>query len=141
MAKIDWNQIKASIESAKKVDYVNIEKEIKNAQDQVAKMGPQIELQLKDAQVQIDKAKKKMVAFKGFLDGLEKDGLISKKEGYTVEYKKGELKINGKKAADETSRKYADFLKKQEDFYISLKDGEFNMNDSADNRNDSDEQI
>ena len=50
---------------------------------------------------------------KEFTDELEKDGLIDKDKGYSIEWKNGgELYINGKKQSKEISDKYKKYYKK-----------------------------
>ena len=81
----------------------------------------------------IEKAKAEMKEYKGFVDGLEKDGLINKKEGYTIQHRNGELIINGKKQPADVYNKYRTFLKKHEKFTIKKSDDDFNIyNDDDD---------
>jgi len=98
-----------------------MEKELKN-------IGPEIEKSLKDAKVEIEKAKVELKEYKGFVDGLEKDGLISKKDGYKVKHKDGELFINGKKQSSDVYNKYRSFLEKHKSFNIDDEAGDdFNI--------------
>ena len=54
-----------------------------------------------------------MQDLKDFTDQLQKDGLIDKKKGYSIEWKNGgELYINGKKQPKEISDKYKKYYKK-----------------------------
>ncbi|HEU4633658.1 MAG TPA: hypothetical protein VFS22_06720, partial [Flavisolibacter sp.] len=68
-----------------------------------------------------------LTSYKSFIDGLDKDGLINKKETYTIEYKGGELTINGKKQPGEIVSKYSDFLKGHKDFTIKKDEDNFNI--------------
>ena len=138
MAKIDWDQIKASIDEVKKIDFREIEKEIRKAQDQISIQIPDIKIELEKAKVSIEKAKVQVRAYKSFINGLEADGLINNKDGYTIEYKDGELMINNKKASEGTMKKYKSFLDEHKKFHIEIKNGEFKMNDSN-GSNDDDE--
>ena len=49
------------------------------------------------------------------------------KENYIIEYKKGELFINGKKQPDSVRKKYNDFLKDRKDFTIKKDADDFNI--------------
>jgi hypothetical protein len=42
---------------------------------------------------------------------MEKDGLISQKEGFTIEMKNKSLFVNGKKQPDATFEKYKKYIK------------------------------
>jgi hypothetical protein len=75
----------------------------------------------------MEKAKAEMKEYKSFVDGLDKDGLIKKSEGYSIKHKDGELIINGKKASNETYTKYRDFLEKHKKFTIEKNDDDFNI--------------
>ena len=68
-----------------------------------------------------------MKEYKEFVDGLEKDGLINKKEEYTIKHDNGELLINGKKASDATYKKYKSFLEKRKKFTIEKSADDFNI--------------
>ena len=101
---------------------------MKKAKDQMEKIKPQIEEEMKKAKGEIEKAKMEMQEYKEFVDGLDKDGLINKKENYSLEHKNGELIINGKKASAETYTKYRSFLEKHKNFNIKKTDDDFNIN-------------
>lgn len=124
MAKVDVEKIKAEMERVKEVDLKKMEEELKS-------IGPKIEQSMKEARESMEKAKKEMTAFKEFLDGLEKDGLINKNQPYKIEFENGELFINGKKQPAEVLNKYQGFLKDRKDFTIKKDKDDFNidMND------------
>jgi hypothetical protein len=61
------------------------------------------------------------------VDGLEKDGLIDKKKGYTIEHKDGKLLINEKEASAQTYEKYRSFLEKHKKFNIEKDDNDFDI--------------
>jgi hypothetical protein len=120
LAKVDMEKIKAEMQRIKEIDFKEIEENIK-------KIQPQIEQSMKDAKISIEKAKQDLLEYKNFIDGLEKDGLINKKQNYTIEYKNGELTINGKKQPDQVVKKYNSFLKDRKDFTIRKDDDDFNI--------------
>jgi hypothetical protein len=121
ISKIDFDKMKADIEKVKTEDLKKMQEELKN-------IRPDIEKSLADARVSIDAAKKDMLAYKGFIDGLDKDGMISKKGNYTIEWKKGELTINGQKQPDSVISKYKEFLKDRKDFKIKRDEDDFDIN-------------
>ena len=119
---MDMEKLKMELDMDKmKVEMKNVEKELKN-------LGPEIEKSLKNAKVEIEKAKLELKEYKTFVDGLEKDGLINKKEGYTVKHKDSELFINGKKQPSNVYNKYRSFLEKHKSFNIDDEAGDdFNI--------------
>src|SRR6185295_5143489 len=73
----------------------------------------EIENAMKDARNEMEKAKRELQDLKDFTGALEKDGLIDKKKGYTIEWTKdGNLIINGKTQPKEISDKYSRYYKK-----------------------------
>ena len=128
MSKVNWDEMKAEMEKVKNIDMKKIDEEMKKVQEELKELQPKLEKELGKAKVEIEKAKTEIKEFKGFVDGLEKDGLISKKEGYTLKHKEGELFINGKKASEQTYSKYRDFLEKHKKFSIEKSDDDFNIN-------------
>ncbi len=95
-------------------------------------LGPKIEKEMQKAKVEIEKAKVEMKEYKGFVDGLDKDGLINKKEGYTIRHKNGELIINGKKQPADVYSKYRSFLEKHTKFNIKKSNDDFNIDTDDD---------
>jgi len=120
VAKIDWDKMHKELDKAKAVDFKKIEANLE-------KMKPEIEKSMKEAYASLEKAKRELTAYKNFIDGLDKDGLINKKENYTIEYKSGELTINGKKQPAEVVNKYSSFLKDKKDFTLEKDGDDFNI--------------
>lgn len=120
LAKVDMDKIKVELDKVKDIDFKEMEESLK-------KMKPEIEKSMQTAKESIEKAKKEMLEYKSFIDGLDKDGLIDKDKNYTVEYKNGELTINGKKQSAEVVKKYNSFLKDKKDFTIKKDDDGFDI--------------
>lgn len=120
VSKIDMEKIKAEMDRAKNVNLKQVEENLK-------KMQPEIEKSMQSAKESIEKAKKELQAYKGFIDDLDKDGLINKKDQYKIQYKNGELIINGKKQSPDVTRKYDGFLKGRKDFTIKKEEDGFNI--------------
>lgn len=139
LSQIDAEKISRQVaEELKKVDFDEIrntvDKSLRVAQEQVKNINmDKLKLQMedlqqkinsKDFQKQIDdamrkategieRAKKEMQDLKDFTDQLQKEGLIDKKKGYSIEWKNGgDLYINGKKQPAEVSERYKKFYKK-----------------------------
>ncbi len=124
LAKVDWEVVKKEIEKVKEVDMKKLEVEMKKLGEEMKELGPKIEVEMKKAKIEMEKAKAEIKEYKTFVDGLDSDGLIIKKEGYTLQHKDGELLINGKKASEGTYNKYRSFLEKHPKFTINVKDEE-----------------
>ena len=120
LAKVDWDKIKVEIDQVKNIDF-------KKIQDEMKELGPKVEKELKKAKIEIEKAKGEIKEFKTFTDGLESDGLINKKKGFSLKHKDGELFINGKKASQMTYTKYRSFLEKHKQFNIKISDDDFKL--------------
>jgi len=139
MDKIDFEKMGKQIEEQmKKIDVDKIKKDINNSIQQSQNQLKQIDMQklhnemlelqqnfnsdkfkkqinsaMKDAKHEMEKAMQELQELKEFTGQLEKDGLINKKKGYSIEWKKeGDLYINGKKQPREVSDKYSRFYKK-----------------------------
>ena len=118
IAKIDWDKMKAELDKVKDIDMKKLELDMKNMEKELSKIGPEIEKSLEKAKVEIDKAKAEMKEYNQFVDGLEKDGLLKRKDGYTIKHKDGELIINDKKVSEAVYNKYKSFLEKHKTFKI-----------------------
>jgi hypothetical protein len=105
---------------------------MKKLEIEMKSLGPKLEKEMENAKASIEKAKAEMKEYKSFVDGLEKDGLINKKENYTIQHKNGELIINGKKQPTDVYNKYGTFLKKHDKFTIKKSDDNFNIDNDDD---------
>ena len=120
LANVDFEKIKAEMERVKEVDLKKIEEELKT-------IGPKIEQSMQGARESMEKAKKDLLEYKAFLGSLEKNGLINKNDTYIIEYKNGELTINGKKQPAEVLNRYKEFLKDRREFTIKKDKDDFNI--------------
>jgi hypothetical protein len=133
LASVDWEKMNKQMEEMKKIDMSKLDADMKKMEIEMKGLGPKIEKEMENAKASIEKAKVEMKEYKSFVDGLEKDGLINKKEGYTIQHKNGELIINDKKQPADVYNKYRTFLKKHEKFTIKKSDDDFNIyNDDDD---------
>jgi hypothetical protein len=127
MKKIDWDKMKAEMDEVKKINLKEVDQELAKARKELENVRPQIEKELQNAKVEIEKAKLEMKVYKSFVDGLANDGLIDKKEGYSIKHKGGKLIINDKEATDKTYDKYRSFLEKHPKFNIEKNKDDFNI--------------
>jgi cytochrome oxidase Cu insertion factor (SCO1/SenC/PrrC family) len=126
-------QINEALDQVKKIDLSKLDAEMDHLKIEMKDLGPRIENEMQKANISIEKAKAGLKEYKVFIDGLEKDGLINKKEGYTIQHKNGDLIINGKKQPAEVYNKYSKFLQNHKKFRIEKSDDDFNMsNDDND---------
>ena len=127
MASIDWDKMKANIDEVKKINLDKLDIDTKKIQEQLQDLGPEIRKSLENAKVEIEKAKVELKEYKTFVDGLEKDGLLNKKENYSIRHKAGKLYVNDKEVSADTYQKYKKFLDKHDDFNIKKDADDFNI--------------
>lgn len=130
LAKVDWDKIKAELDKIKEIDMKKLEVDMRKMEEEMKKIKPEIEKSMEKAKVEIEKAKVEIKEYKDFVDGLENDGLINKKENYSIVHKDGELIVNDKKVSDEVYKKYKPFLEKHKKFNIKKSESDFNINKS-----------
>jgi ABC-type phosphate transport system auxiliary subunit len=87
LASVDWEKMNKQMEEMKKIDMSKLDADMKKMEIEMKGLGPKIEKEMENAKASIEKAKVEMKEYKSFVDGLEKDGLINKKEGYTIQHK------------------------------------------------------
>jgi hypothetical protein len=127
MQKIDWDKMKAEMDKVKKIDMSKMQAEMQKVQEEMKELGPKLEKEMEKTKIEMEKAKKEMKEYKEFVDGLQADGLINKKEGYTITHKNGELIVNGKKVSEQVYSKYRSFLEKHKKFNIEKSNDDFNI--------------
>lgn len=119
LARVDWENMKKELEKVKEIDMKKLGEELKKLSAEMNELGPKLEVEMKKAKLELEKAKAELKEYKEFVDGLDNDGLISKKEGYSLEHKDGTLLINGKKAGEGVYNKYKSFLDKHPKFKLN----------------------
>ena len=132
LASVDWEKMKKDMDEVKKIDMSKLDADMKKIEIEMKGLGPKIEKEMENAKASIEKAKAEMKEYRSFVDALEKDGLINKKETYTIQHKNGELIINGKKQPADVYNKYGSFLKKHDKFTIKKSDDDFNIYNNND---------
>ncbi|MCW3116654.1 MAG: hypothetical protein JWM28_736 [Chitinophagaceae bacterium] len=127
IAKIDWDKMKLELNKVKEIHLDKLNLDMKNIEMELKKIKPELEKNLKNIKVDIEKAKTELREYKSFVDELEKDGLINKKEDYTIKHNNGELIINGKIQPNDTYNKYRSFLEKHKTLVIEKSNDDFNI--------------
>lgn len=130
LAKVDWDKIKLEMDKAReemKELGPKLEKEMEKVREELKEIGPKLEKELAEAKVEIEKAKTEIKEYQEFVNGLEKDGLLNKKEDYTIKHKDGELLVNGKKVTPDIYNKYRNFLEKHKTISIEKSKDRFNV--------------
>ncbi len=120
-----FRQLEETMSELKSKNFnLDLEKMKKDLED----MGPRLEKEMEKAKGQLEKAKEEIREYNEFVGGLENDGLLNRKKGYSLKYADGVLLIDGNKADQKTLNKYNEFLNKHDHFEISNKSGELEMN-------------
>ncbi len=127
VAKIDWDKMKSELDRVKEIDMKKLDVDMKKMEEELKKIGPEVEKSMEKAKVEIEKAKVEMKEYNDFVDGLENDGLLKRKDGYTIKHKDGELIVNDKKVSNEVYNKYRSFLEKHKKFTIEKSDDDFDV--------------
>lgn len=133
MEKIKAELSKADMEELKKdlaeLKDMKLDLKMKELQDELKNIGPDVRKSLEEAKVSIEKAKADLKLYKELVDGLDNDGLLNKKEPYTIRHKDGKLLINDKEASAETYKKYKNILDKKKEFLLKKTADNFNIDD------------
>lgn len=128
LAKVDMEKVKADMENAK-LEMENVKKiDFKKLQEDLAKIGPEVEKAMAKAKVDIEKARTEIINYKNLVNALERDGLLKKGENYTIEYKNNVLKVNGTKLPAESTRRYSEYLHNKKDFTLKKDADGLNIN-------------
>lgn len=100
----------------KNIDTKNIDAELEKARKEIEKSKLEIkkidfDKIMSEAKIGIDKAKEEIKQIKTMFEEMEKDGLIDRENGFSVEYKDKNLYIDGKKQSDRITDKYRHYFK------------------------------
>lgn len=125
--KVNWDEIKAEMEKVKQIDMVKLQDEMKRVKEEMKNIEPRLKEDLAKAKVEIEKAKEELREYKTFVDGLENDGLLNKKDDYTIRHKDGKLTVNGKEVSPQIYSKYKNFLEKHKEINIKKNADNFNI--------------
>jgi hypothetical protein len=121
-------KMKMQLDEIKNMDISKMQTDMEKARKEMSEIGPKLQKEMENAKDQIEKSKLEVAEYKEFVNGLQSDGLINKKEGYTIKHRDGELIVNGKKVSEQVYTKYRSFLEKHKKFTIEKNDDDFNIN-------------
>jgi hypothetical protein len=127
LAQIDWKEMNEDLKKAQNINLDALKVDLEKVSVELKNIEPEIKKSLEGAKVEIEKAKTEIREYKTFVDDLDKQGLINKKEDYNIKHKDGELIINGKKATSSITEKHSRFLEKHKDFTIKKEGDNFNI--------------
>lgn len=119
LAKADMEKVKKYLE-ALKAEMPKLQEELKN-------IRPQVEESIRKAKTDMEKARQEIKEYKNFEEGLEKDGLINRKENYSIEHTDGQLYIDGKLQPESVYNKYRSFLEKNKKFRLKKTQDDFDL--------------
>lgn len=121
LAQVDMEKVKAELERVKEMDFSKMKKDLEAVK-------PQVEKAMRDAKKDIEKARQEITSYKNLVNALDRDGLLKKDANYKIEYKNGELTVNGKKLSAEETKKYSEFLSGKKDFRLQKEEDGLNIN-------------
>jgi hypothetical protein len=116
MKAVDMEKLQQDLEKTKeemKISEREMQKDLEDAKKEMNENFPKtLKKELEKARVEIDHAKEELLNYKNMLDEMDKDGLLKSKEEYKIEYKNGDLFINGTKQPEIITSKYRHYFKK-----------------------------
>ncbi len=126
--KLNQEDIRKQIEtSLKEVDMEKIRREMEEVKEEMAKHKMDFKVDMEKAREGIQKAKEELNGYQQMVDEMENEGLLQSGKDYTIEYKEGQLFLNGVKQSDGTTSKYKKYFKSDK-ITIRKKNGEMNIN-------------
>jgi hypothetical protein len=105
----------------------NTKKELARVKEEMKKQKFDMKKQFDNAKQEVDKAKEEVKGYQEMIYEMERDGLLNTNEDYTIEYKDGDLLINGKKQPQDVADKYKKNFKKKS-IAIKKQDGDIHIN-------------
>jgi DNA repair exonuclease SbcCD ATPase subunit len=115
------------LESLDKIDMDKVKKEMKNAQEEMQKHKGDMKLDMDKMRKDLDKAKSELKGYQEMVYDMEKDGLLKTSSDYTIEFKNGDLIVNGSKLSSQQVSKYKKYFSK-DGVTIRKEKGEMNIN-------------
>ena len=121
LSKIDMEKMKAALQKTQAID-------TKKLKEELSQVEPQVKKAMQEAKVSIEKARKEITAYKNLVNALDNDGLLKKSEHYKVEYRNGELTVNGKTLSTGQTKKYSEYLDGKDNFTLQKDEDGLNIN-------------
>lgn len=117
--KLEKKEWRSEMEEVKKINLDEINKEMEKVHKELSKMKEDLKTEKFDmketmgkAQIEIENAKEELRGYQEMIYAMEQDDLLNTKKDYLIEYKNGELSINGKKQSFDVTNKYKKYFKK-----------------------------
>jgi hypothetical protein len=130
MEKEEW---KENMKEAQKISNEEVKKALEHTKKELARVKEEMKQQKVDlkkeldkAKVEVDKAKEEVKGYQDMIYDMEKEGLLNTKEDYTIEYKDGDLIINGKKQPQDVADRYKKNFRKK-NIAIKKQDGQIHI--------------
>jgi hypothetical protein len=135
MEEINADEISRRVEqSLAKVNMEEIKREMEKVKEEMEKNKDHFKVDMEKAREEIKKAKEEIKGYQLMVEEMEKDGLLSTREDYKIQFKNKELFINGKKQSESVTEKYKKYFKK--DTTIRKQEGDMNINSHDDKDDD-----
>lgn len=130
LQKKEWRK---EMEEVKKIDLKHLEQEMEKVRKDLAKVKDELSREkfdmketMKKAHADIDKAKEQLQGYQEMIYSMEKEGLLTTSTDYTIEFKNGELSVNGKKQPAEVANRYKKYFDK-DSITIKKRDGDLSI--------------
>ena len=116
LQKKEW---KEEMDEAREINLKELGKEMEKVKVEMTRVKEELKLEKLDmkevltkANVEIEQARKELESYQEMIYAMEKDGLLSTHEDYTIKHADGELFINGKKQSEQIANKYKKYFSK-----------------------------
>lgn len=104
--------------------------DIAKAKAEIKASKPKIKASLEKAKLDIEAARKEFEGYKAMIGQMQQNGLISDPKNYDIEWKNGELWINGKQQPAEIRERYKTYFKR-DPTHLKNTDDSFRKNDDG----------
>jgi hypothetical protein len=130
---LDREEWKEELKNAQKLKKEELEKEMARVKKDMEKVKEDMKKEkfnfkkeMEKAKIDLDKSKEELKGYQEMIYDMEKEGLLSTKDDYSIEYKDGNLYINDKKQSQQVTDKYKKYFKKNK-IAIKKQDGDINI--------------
>ena len=126
--QINSDEIRKQVEDAlSKVDMEKIKVDMEKMKEEMQKNKGNMKLDMDQMRKDLDKTKKELEGYQEMVYIMEEDGLLKTSGDYKIEFKEGELFINGTKQPTQVTSRYKKYFSK-DGITIKKEKGELNIN-------------
>jgi DNA repair exonuclease SbcCD ATPase subunit len=126
--KVDAEEISRKVrESLSKVDLDKVKGDMQKVRDEMEKNKDNMKLDFDKMRNDLEKTKVELKGYQEMVYKMEADGLLKTNSDYKIEYKDGQLFINGDKQSMEVTNKYKKYFPK-DGITIRKEKGDMNIN-------------